>query len=207
MSNDNADTHSASNANPLELARIKRDIFDHDPHHLIWGSIACRELWMWSDESGNGLGLDVTMKEAYFTGVGGTGLAAEPPAARSDQSVSTLRDFPMTYHALVDMPSTQMPTAGMLRSRLYNAFAQQDTAHSNYFVFNNNEALTTTPERGLDAAAAELQELLPALLTRRHLSPPPRPRSSPMVISASGTVAGAVGGNKLFLSARVWEES
>ena len=47
------------------IASIKRDIFAIDPHHLIWGSIACRELWMWSDESGNGLGLDVTMKESY----------------------------------------------------------------------------------------------------------------------------------------------
>ena len=44
-------------------AQIKRRIFAIDPHTLIWGSIACRELWMWSDESGNGLGLDVTMKE------------------------------------------------------------------------------------------------------------------------------------------------
>ena len=41
------------------IATIKRAVFDIDPHHLIWGSIACRELWMWSDESGNGLGLDV----------------------------------------------------------------------------------------------------------------------------------------------------
>jgi len=45
------------------IAQIKRRIFAIDPHTLIWGSIACRELWMWSDESGNGLGVDVTMKE------------------------------------------------------------------------------------------------------------------------------------------------
>ena len=69
------------------IAQIKRKIFAIDPRNtatlsrfvappvslnlesitttdtLIWGSIACRELWMWSDESGNGLGLDVTMKE------------------------------------------------------------------------------------------------------------------------------------------------
>lgn len=109
-----------------EIARIKRAIFDLDPHHLIWGSIACRELWMWSDESGNGLGLDVTMKEAYFSGVGSTGLTDDAPAAqRSEQSVSTLRDFPMTMHALVDMPSTGMVTAAMMRSRIYNALCQQ----------------------------------------------------------------------------------
>ena len=47
----------------VENEQIKRKIFAIDPHTLIWGSIACRELWMWSDESGNGLGLDVTMKE------------------------------------------------------------------------------------------------------------------------------------------------
>jgi hypothetical protein len=53
-----------------------------------FGSIACRELWMWSDESGNGIGLDVTMKEAYANGVGDGAITFE----RS----STLRDFPMT---------------------------------------------------------------------------------------------------------------
>ena len=52
------------------IASVKRDIFDIDPHTLIFGTIACRELWMWGDESGNGLGLDVTMKEAYSGGVG-----------------------------------------------------------------------------------------------------------------------------------------
>ena len=62
---------------------------------------------MWGDESGNGIALDVTMKEAYSSGVGTTGLTADPPALRSAQSVSTLRDFRAipqtskcnTYHA------------------------------------------------------------------------------------------------------------
>ena len=56
-------TWPAGMAEMQAIAQIKRKIFAIDPHTLIWGSIACRELWMWSDESGNGLGLDVTMKE------------------------------------------------------------------------------------------------------------------------------------------------
>ena len=122
-----------------EIARIKRELFELDPHHLIWGSIACRELWMWGDESGNGLALDVTMKEAYSSGVGTTGLTAEAPALRSAQSVSTLRDFPMTFAPLVHMPSTQMASANMMRSHVYNTLTQLNTANSNYFVMNNNQ--------------------------------------------------------------------
>jgi hypothetical protein len=29
----------------VAIAEIKRKIFELDPHHLIWGSIACREIW------------------------------------------------------------------------------------------------------------------------------------------------------------------
>ena len=36
---------------------------------------------MWSDESGNGLGLDVTMKEAYDGGVGDPGLTLATPSS------------------------------------------------------------------------------------------------------------------------------
>ena len=188
-----------------EIARIKRDIFDLDPHHLIWGSIACAELWMWTDESGNGLGLDVTMKEAYNNAVGATGVTTGPSTERSGMSESTFRDFPMTYHALVDMPSTQMVTGGEMRSRIYNALCQQNAAHSNYFVFNNNNALQATTHRAIDQTASEFQELLPAVLTRRSIigQSAEAIRASPVIISA---VASISGGGSVDLSARIWEE-
>ena len=48
------------------LAQIHAIIRQADPFHLIFGTVACRVMWMWSDSYGSsGLGLDVTMAEAY----------------------------------------------------------------------------------------------------------------------------------------------
>ena len=175
---------------------------------------------MWGDESGNGVALDVTMKEAYSSGVGATGLTAGPPALRSAQSLSTLRDFPMTYAPLVHMPSTQMASANMMRSHVYNTVTQLNTAHTNYYVMNNNQFLSdaaSSTHRGLDQVAAEMQELLPALLSRRAIAAPGKLlRASPVVVEAitdpnrraPGGTCGPSGDKVCIeeLSAGIWEE-
>jgi hypothetical protein len=46
------------------IAKIKDVMMGFDPYHFIFGTIACDDLWMWS-ETGAGLGLDVVMKENY----------------------------------------------------------------------------------------------------------------------------------------------
>ena len=48
------------------LAKIHAIIRKVDPYHLVFGTVACRVMWMWKDSYGSsGLGLDVTMAEAY----------------------------------------------------------------------------------------------------------------------------------------------
>ena len=42
---------------------------------------------MWGDESQNGLALDVTMKEAYSSGVGASGLTVGPRATMSEATL------------------------------------------------------------------------------------------------------------------------
>lgn len=184
------------------IASVKRDIFKLDPYHLIWGSIACRELWMWSDESGDGLGLDVTMKEAYSSGVGAAGLTSGPGRSLSE---STLRDFPMTMEPLVHMPDpNDMMSGQMLRAHVYTTLCQMNTIHTNYFVFNNNQFFDVSVNRAVDTLAAEMTELLPALLSRRDSQAAPgKPlRPSPVIVSAY-TLARQ---QQMALSAGIWEE-
>ena len=48
------------------LAKIHAIMRAHDRYHLTFGTIACRDMWLWKDTyGGSGLGLDVTMAEAY----------------------------------------------------------------------------------------------------------------------------------------------
>eukprot|EP01047_Picozoa_sp_COSAG01_P056739 COSAG01_NODE_6469_length_3649_cov_2.477746_3_plen_162_part_00 len=153
-----------------EIAKIKREIFQLDPYHLIWGSIACREIWMWSDESGNGLGLDVTMKEAYSSGVGPSGLTVGP---RPTMSEATLRDWPMTMAPLVYMMIRRPPRSTLILTLLpYTTLCHMDTFHLNHFVFNNNQFFDVGINAAVDAIAREMVELLPALLSRRHIAAP-----------------------------------
>ena len=50
------------------LAKIHAIIRKVDPYHLVFGTVACRVMWMWKDSYGSsGLGLDVTMAEAYVS--------------------------------------------------------------------------------------------------------------------------------------------
>jgi hypothetical protein len=186
-----------------EIAKIKREIFQLDPYHLIWGSIACREIWMWSDESGNGLGLDVTMKEAYSSGVGDGGLTVGP---RPTMSEATLRDWPMTMAPLVHMPNPMdMASPAMMRAHAYTTLCHMDTFHLNHFVFNNNQFFDVGINAAVDAIAREMVELLPAVLSRRHIAAPGTAlRPPPVVTLATATPVG--GGDQRQLSARIWEE-
>ena len=199
------------------IAKIKRAVFDIDPHHLIWGSIACRELWMWSDESGNGLGLDVTMKEAYSGGVGTPGLTLSSPSSAATISESTLRDFPMTLEPLVHMPNpNDMTSATMMRAHVYLTLCQMNTMHQNYFVMNNNQWFDTTINRAVDTIASEMQELLPSVLSRREIGEPGEEvRPSPVVTAASARVSSQLhatdakteaSASVQHLTARIWEE-
>ena len=50
------------------IAKVKNAMMKLDPWHFIFGTIACDDLWMWS-EAGAGLGLDVVMKENVSAGL------------------------------------------------------------------------------------------------------------------------------------------
>ena len=50
------------------IAKVKNAMMKLDPWHFIFGTIACDDLWMWS-EAGAGLGLDVVMKENVSPGL------------------------------------------------------------------------------------------------------------------------------------------
>ena len=76
------------------LAKIHAIIRKVDPYHLVFGTVACRVMWMWKDSYGSsGLGLDVTMAEAYV----------RPPPALSSLSVSGLlrSRMPESVHHLM----------------------------------------------------------------------------------------------------------
>jgi hypothetical protein len=48
------------------LAKMHAIMRKQDPYHLMFGTVACRVMWLWRDSYGSsGLGLDVTMAEAY----------------------------------------------------------------------------------------------------------------------------------------------
>lgn len=171
-----------------------------------------------------GLGLDVTMKESYGGGVGDVGLNTPPPSDRTATSESTLRDFPMTFEPLVNMPAPNaMTTASMVRAHTYNVLCLTGTALFNYYVMNNDNFLTLANNRAVDVIAAEMQELLPGLLSTRHIStvstataegnspsvqPDVRGGSgdtpiAPFIISAATVAPSATG---IPLSASVWVE-
>ena len=166
---------------------------------------------MWSDESGNGLGLDVTMKEAYSGGVGAPGITQSTPISAATVSESTLRDFPMTLEPLVHMPNpNDMLSPAMMRAHVYLTLCQMNTMHQNYYVMNNNQWFDTAMNRAVDTVAAEMAELLPAVLSRREIGPPgSKLRPSPVVTSATTAdpiaMAGG-GGQQQLLTARIWEE-
>ena len=77
----------------------------------------------------------------------------------------------MTFEPLVNMPApTAMQTSSMVRAHAYNVLCQTKTALFNYYVMNNNNFLATATNRAVDVLAAEMQELLPGLLSTSHIS-------------------------------------
>ena len=133
------------------IAKIKNTMMGFDPYHFIFGTIACDNLWMWS-ETGAGLGLDVVMKENY-----GGGVAIEYWDASSDCEVqgcrrdgsngaslqqgrdsfgdngdksgirnSHHRNFPMTWEPIWNMPDP----GGFTSVREMLAFAWRDVVVS-----------------------------------------------------------------------------
>ena len=62
------------------IAKVKNAMMKLDPWHFIFGTIACDDLWMWS-EAGAGLGLDVVMKENVSAGLPSCARAFSVPFA------------------------------------------------------------------------------------------------------------------------------
>lgn len=177
------------------IAKVKDMMLTLDPYHFIFGTIACDNLWMWS-ETGTGLGLDIVMKENYGgsiapqywdaydpcgsakgcrkDGSNGASIQQGPlapgPAGHSKSGIGTAhhRQFPMTYEPIWNMPdpsSFNSPREAM-------AFAWRDVIISgetstNWFVYNVAEARDgTLVNQMIPYFQAKIQELLPSFHSR-----------------------------------------
>ena len=69
------------------IAKVKNAMMKLDPWHFIFGTIACDDLWMWS-EAGAGLGLDVVMKENVSVQACRLARVRSPPDAFADSMPS-----------------------------------------------------------------------------------------------------------------------
>ena len=89
------------------LAKIHAIMRKHDPYHLVYGTVACRVMWMWRDSYGSsGIGLDVTMAEAYGGGM---------------DTFASLRTYPMKRGAMFNMPLPSAFAPYTLRTHSYSS--------------------------------------------------------------------------------------
>tara|TARA_B100000475_G_scaffold97993_1_gene71163 strand:+ start:105 stop:530 length:426 start_codon:yes stop_codon:yes gene_type:complete len=118
----------------VALAKIKALIYDLDPYHVMFGTVACGETWYWSEEAA-GLGIDVVMKEAYGGGM---------------STMAAYREFPMTYEPLVGMPDPHaLGSQPAVEAHAYLGALTAGMFHTNFFVYNPVQAVMPKPSRPL----------------------------------------------------------
>lgn len=129
------------------LAAIKERIFARDPHHVMFGTVACGETWYWS-EAGAGLGIDVIMKEAYGGGM---------------STMAAYRQFPMTHAPLVNMPMPALLGAGAaVRAHAYLGAMTAGMYHVCFYNYAPQTMFKSAENYAVSRYAAEASALLPS---------------------------------------------
>ena len=136
----------------------------HDPYRLMFGTIACGEVWMWQEE-GFGLGMDVMMKEGYGGGVGGGSF-------RPFGTPRTERDYPMTLEPLWGMADPGAKgSVQVLRSAVYAGAISSGKVDNSFYALNRKDSGDYEMIGVCETTARELSDLSAALRSRAHLSP------------------------------------
>lgn len=185
------------------IAKVKDMMLEIDPHHFIFGTIACDNLWMWSEAPGAGLGLDVVMKENYGSAVepeywdafqvcgsrqgcrkdGSNGAALQqgpmPPGGRGTGIQNAHhRNFPMTWEPIWNMPDPgQFNTPQQAMTFAWRDLVISGEVSTNWFVYNvATSRHTTLVNQLIPHFQQQVQELLPSLQSKarfNHTSPLP----------------------------------
>jgi hypothetical protein len=126
------------------ISKIKASLFKLDPYHLLYGTSACDDTWMWTEE-GAGLGIDVMMKEAYGHATGSCGdlwgNASMPDMNRCNggwraRQPGLLRSHPMLFAPTQNMPSPgSLGAARKLRTHAYAGLLSEGTIANNFYVY------------------------------------------------------------------------
>ena len=153
----------------VALAKIKALIYELDPYHVMFGTVACGETWYWSEEAA-GLGIDVVMKEAYGGGM---------------STMAAYREFPMTYEPLVGMPDPHaLGSQPAVEAHAYLGALTAGMFHTNFFVYNPVQAVKWSQSYAASRFAAMTGELLPSFFRG----------GAALDADAGGTVNPATGG-------------
>ena len=141
------------------LAKIHAIIRKQDPYHLIFGTVACRVMWMWKDSYGSsGLGLDVTMAEAYGGGM---------------DTFRGINTFPMQNSPMMNMPLPSAFSVHGLRTHSYSSLIGA-TMMINAFDMCGSGGQGQYQNRHTDTEiawfGAEASELVPALFSQANLA-------------------------------------
>ena len=143
------------------LAKMHAIIRAADPYHLIFGTVACRVMWMWKDSFGSsGLGLDVTMAEAYGGGM---------------DTFNSINTFPMQNSPMMNMPLPGAFSVHGLRTHSYSSLIGA-TMMINAFDMCGGGGQQQYQNRHVDTEVAwfgaEASELMPALFSTANLLNP-----------------------------------
>jgi hypothetical protein len=124
----------------------------------VFGTVACRVMWMWKDSYGSsGLGLDVTMAEAYGGGM---------------DTFEGINTYPMQNSPMMNMPLPGAFSTHGLRTHSYSSLIGA-TMMINAFDMCGGGGQSQYQNRHIDieiaSFGAEASELIPALFSQQNL--------------------------------------
>eukprot|EP01043_Picozoa_sp_COSAG02_P064197 COSAG02_NODE_9309_length_2259_cov_3.884722_3_plen_228_part_01 len=124
----------------------------------VFGTVACRVMWMWKDSYGSsGLGLDITMAEAYGGGM---------------DTFEGINTYPMQNSPMMNMPLPGAFSTHGLRTHSYSSLIGA-TMMINAFDMCGGNGQSQYQNRHIDieisSFGAEASELVPALFSQQNL--------------------------------------
>ena len=196
------------------IAQVKASLFKLDPYHLLFGTAACDDIWLWSEE-GAGLGIDVVMKEAYGQSTASCGdlwgNASIPVDNRceggwaSSGNTALLRSHPMLFAPTQNMPSPgALGAARKVRSHAYAGVISEGTIANSFYVYNNYQHDLWQLNAVVEQFSAEISELLPAFLSAYRYSA--SATELPTVATEPVTISSSLASSEAVIMSGVWVE-
>eukprot|EP01047_Picozoa_sp_COSAG01_P006690 COSAG01_NODE_246_length_20450_cov_195.166822_3_plen_566_part_00 len=197
------------------IAQVKASLFKLDPYHLLFGTAACDDIWLWTEE-GAGLGIDVVMKEAYGRSTASCGdlwgNASIPSDNRceggwspSGLSTGLLRSHPMLFAPTQNMPSPgALGAARKVRSHAYAGVISEGTISNNFYVYNNYQHELWQLNAMVEQFSAEVSELLPSFLSAQHYGA--GANELPQAAAEPVSLSSALASSEAIIMAGVWVE-